>query len=90
MHRYVRFLKENLHPSLQDGNLLILEEELSAGDVNLEEQTYGPLAYTPLFIAFMNDHFQVGITLADMYMKTLIPTCIETTGCMQLQEAVDN
>ena len=45
---------------LQDGNLEMLEERLDEGKVDLNEPSYTPVPYTPLFIAFMNDHHQVG------------------------------
>ena len=45
---------------LQDGNLEMLEERLDKGKVDLNEPSYTPVPYTPLFIAFMNDHYQVG------------------------------
>ena len=44
----------------QDGNLAMLEEELNSEQpANLDEPSDFPIPYTPLFIAYINDHYQV-------------------------------
>lgn len=45
--------------------------------VDLEELTYGAIPYTPLFLAFMNDHFQVSGMLGKMF-NTLV--CEQSSG----------
>ena len=46
--------------SSQDGNVAALQDMLGIAQLaDLEEPTYGTIPYTPLFLAFMNDHFQV-------------------------------
>jgi len=37
-----------------------LNEKLNEEGLDLNEPSYTPVPYTPLFIAFMNDHYQVG------------------------------
>lgn len=40
--------------------MTVLKEELNKDDpVNLDEPSHLPIPYTPLFIAYINDHFQV-------------------------------
>ncbi len=58
---------------LKDGNLVILEEELNMEDVDLEEPSYGDIPYTPLFIAYLNDHYQVrGVLMCIMYFALTV------------------
>ena len=49
------------HTVVQDGNMDVLEEELRNAKFTdfLEEPSYGPIPHTPLFTAFINDHYQV-------------------------------
>ncbi len=43
----------------------MLEESLNMGGImNLDEPSNTPLSYTPLFIAYINDHYQVRTTEA--------------------------
>jgi len=45
----------------QDGNLGILMDELNSGQLlDLDEPSNGSIPYTPLFLAYINDHIQVG------------------------------
>lgn len=47
-------------PSPKDGNLEMLKEELNKTEsVDLDEPSNTPVPYPPLFIAYMNDHYQV-------------------------------
>ena len=45
---------------MQDGNLDALKEVLNCGELlDLDEPSNGPIPYTALFLAYINDHFQV-------------------------------
>ena len=62
LHNHI--LSESLYLPLllpvQDGNVAALQDMLGTTQLaDLEELTYGAIPYTPLFLAFMNDHFQV-------------------------------
>jgi len=63
---------------LQDGNLEVLVEELNEKlneeGLDLNEPSYTPVPYTPLFIAFMNDHYQ---TMMCLLAHGANPNCTE-------------
>ena len=44
----------------QDGNVGIVKEMLNGPEKpDLEEPSCGPVPYSPIFLAFFHDHFQV-------------------------------
>ena len=60
LHSHIPIPLPPFSSPLQDGNVSALWDMLNGSELaDLEEPSFGAIPYTPLFLTFMSDHFQV-------------------------------